>query len=499
MLRTSPSQRPHRNARPIIVACLSVGLFSISGGLNATPEDQAVAPSYATDLSTEAVSDGTVLDSAVLDNVSFDFQSIAVRAALQLMADVASLNLVVSDQVDGDITLRLDDVPWQQALTLILQAQDLAKRHVGNVLIIEPVETLRERERMAEQQRATVLAPLHTEHIRIRYADAKQLHALLTGKSTSHGSLLSARGRVMLDQRTNALLITETAEQLTTLRHMLTLLDAPVAQVSVAAHIAIVSANNSEQLGIRWAGAALNTVDGNPWVVSGSLPGINTLENNLDPTAPLNFWPAGNGLPLNVNDTLAVDLGITPAAGSLAIGYLGANVMLNLELSALESQGRSEIISQPKIVTGDKQKAVIKSGIEVPYQQSSANGETTVAFKEAVLKLEVVPTIIPDGRVLLDLVISQDSVGELVPSGSGGFIPTINTTELTTQVLVTDGDTVVLGGIFRTIDTNTETKVPWISSIPYIGRLFKKHSVSQEKREILIFITPKILDDITTP
>ena len=435
------------------------------------------------------------------EKLSLNFQDIEVRAVLQLIADFTGLNLVASDTVSGRITLRLQNVPWDQALELVLKTKGLDKRQEGNVLMVAPAAEIAERERQEIENNKQIeeLAPLQTEYIRIRYANAADLFRLFEsegGGEVSTASLLSPRGSVIVDERTNSLLVTETAQKLAEFRRVVKLLDVPVRQVLIEARIVIANSDFDEQLGIQWGGSVLADVNsGKPLIGSGSLDGVTNVGENLTPTDPLAFWPDSNGTPVTFPDALAVDLGVAGPTGSFAVGYVGTDVALAMELSALESQGRGEIVSQPKVITGDKQEAVIKSGTEVPYQESSANGETTVSFKEAVLKLEVTPSITPDDRIIMDLVINQDSVGDLVPSGSGGFVPTIDTTELTTQVLVGNGETVVLGGVFRTEDVESVSKVPVLGDIPYLGRLFKQTSVRQVKSETLIFITPRILAD----
>lgn len=436
------------------------------------------------------------------EKLSLNFQDIEIRAVLQLIADFTGLNLVASDTVTGRITLRLQNVPWDQALDLVLKTKGLDKRQDGNVLLVAPAAEIAERERQEIENNKQIeeLAPLQTEYIRIRYADATEMFKLFESDDgdgeVSTASLLSPRGSVIVDERTNSLLVTETAQKLQEFRRVVKLLDIPVRQVLIEARIVIANSDFDEQLGIRWGGSALQDVNGGkPLTISGSLDGVVNVGENLSAGAPLNFWPDLNGTPIEFPEALAVDLGVANPSGSLSVGYVGSDVALAMEISALESQGRGEIVSQPKVITGDKQEAVIKSGTEVPYQESSANGETTISFKEAVLKLEVTPSITPDDRIIMDLVINQDSVGDLVPSGEGGFVPTIDTTELTTQVLVGNGETVVLGGVFRTEDVQSEAKVPVLGDIPYVGKLFKQTSVRQVKTETLIFITPRILAD----
>ncbi|MCZ6829382.1 MAG: type IV pilus secretin PilQ family protein [Gammaproteobacteria bacterium] len=422
------------------------------------------------------------------DKLSLNFQDIEVRAVLQLIADFTELNLVASDTVSGRITLRLQNVPWDQALDLVLKTKGLDKRQIGNVLMVAPAAEIAERERQEIEANKQIaeLAPLHTEFIRIRYANASSVVGLFEAGSEEGGTLISPRGSVIVDERTNSLIITDTASKLTEIRNLIDLVDIPIRQVMIEARIVIAQSDVSRQLGIRWGGAYLDV--GNDHVTS--------ISGDLDNVVNLNESVSSGGDPsLTFPGALLVDLGVAAATGSFAVGYTSNDLFLTAELSALEASGRGEVVSQPKVITGDKQQAIIKSGTEVPYQESSASGETTTAFKEAVLALSVIPNITPDDRILLDLSINQDSVGDLVPSGSGGAIPTIDTTQLTTQVLVGNGETVVLGGVFRTEDVESVTKVPFFGDIPYVGRLFKNTTRQQTKTETLIFITPRILAD----
>jgi len=446
------------------------------------------------------------------EKLSLNFQDIEVRAVLQLIADFTSLNLVASDTVSGRITLRLQNVPWDQALDLVLKTKGLDKRQIGNVLMVAPAIEIAERERQEIENNKQIeeLAPLQTEFIRIRYAEASALYALFSAESSasteeesgpgaggSTASLLSERGSIIVDERTNTLLVTETAQKLIELRRVIQLLDVPVRQVQVEARIVIANSNFDEELGVEWGIAGINAVNGDDNLLFFGADN-SSVRNSMNSVADARLKIAnGDSLsdPVLLPSLLGVDLGVATPTGSFAVGFVDDDVQLQMELSALESQGRGEIVSQPKVITGDKQEAVIKSGSEIPYQESSANGETTVSFKEAVLKLQVTPSITPDDRIIMTLEINQDSIGDLVPSGNGGTIPTIDTTELKTQVLVGNGETVVLGGVFRTVDVEQESKVPVLGDIPYIGRLFKNTSVTQEKTETLIFITPRILAD----
>ncbi|MBP8925226.1 MAG: type IV pilus secretin PilQ [Pseudomonadales bacterium] len=434
--------------------------------------------------------------------LSLNFQDIEVRAVLQLIADFTDLNLVASDTVSGRITLRLQNVPWDQALDLILKTKGLDKRQIGNVLMVAPAAEIAERERqeIETNKQLEELAPLQTEFIKIKYADAQQLFKLFgnrsnqnvaTGASQQGGSsdslnreasILSPRGKVIVDDRTNSLMVTETADKLEELRRLIKLIDIPVRQVLIEARIVIASTDFSKELGIQWGGAYTDDK------FNGGALGVGGSRNTLD-----QIPPAGGA---TFPDALAVDLGVVgQGTSSIAIGFTSDDLILQAELSALESSGHGEIVSQPKIITGDKQKATISQGTEIPYQTSSASGETTVEFKDAVLKLDVTPHITPDGRVMMKLLINQDSVGEFINGEFGSQIPTIDTTELDTEVLVGNGQTVVLGGVFRNEEIISETKTPFLGDVPYIGRLFRKDVTKTTKTETLIFITPRILSD----
>ena len=420
------------------------------------------------------------------DRISLNFQSIEVRAVLQLIADFTELNLVASDSVTGSITLRLQNVPWDQALDLVLKTRGLDSRQIGSVLMVAPAQEIAERERQeveANKQLAE-LAPLQSEFIRIRYAKAINVVGLFEAGSEEGGSLISERGSVVVDERTNSIVVTDTAAKLAEIRDLIEKVDIPIRQVMIEARIVIASSNIDEQLGIRWGGGYLN-VSGDKFT---SIAGDTASATNL------NSQLIGGGQ-VDMPSAPFVDLGVAEATSGFAAGFTSTDLFLTAELSALEASGEGEVVSQPKVITGDKQKASIKSGTEIPYQEGAASGATTTAFKEAVLKLDVTPNITPDDRILLDLVVNQDSVGDLVPSGNGGLIPTIDTTELTTQVLVGNGETVVLGGVFKNEELVKVEKVPLLGDIPYLGNLFKSTANSQQKTETLIFITPRILSE----
>jgi len=427
--------------------------------------------------------------SYVGERISLNFQDIEVRAVLQLIADFTELNLVASDTVSGRITLRLQNVPWDQALDLVLKTKGLDKRQVGNVLMVAPAAEIAERERQEIEANRQIaeLAPLKSEFIRIRYANASDVVGLFSAGSEDGGSLVSDRGSVIVDARTNSIIITETNEKLAEIRDLIELVDIPIRQVMIEARIVIAQSDFERELGIEWGGGYIDDdLNSNVLSVSGDTGNVVGLNESVI---------AGATPSLSYPGALLVDLGVSSRTSGFAVGFTSEDLFLTAELSALEADGSGEVVSQPKVITGDKQQATIKSGTEVPYQEGSLSGQNTTSFKEAVLQLDVTPNITPDDRILLDLIVTQDSVGDLVPSGQGGFIPSIDTTELTTQVLVGNGETVVLGGVFRTEDIEKITKVPFFGDLPYIGAFFRKEANNTTKTETLIFITPRILAD----
>ena len=446
------------------------------------------------------------------ERISLNFQDIEVRAVLQLIADFTDLNLVASDTVSGNITLRLQNVPWDQALELVLRTKGLDSRRIGNVLMVAPAVEIAERERQEIESNKQIaeLAPLQSEFIRIRYAKASEVVNLFEAGSEEGGSLVSDRGSVVVDERTNSIIITDTATKLAEIRDLIERVDVPIRQVMIEARIVIASTNLDEELGIEWGGGyiGVDSSNGNIYSASGSREQVVSFnQDTVAGVTPTLNYPVQGGQQQGGNQggdgqqqqqglgAALVDLGVSQATSGFAVGFTSNDLFLTAELSALESSGPGEVVSQPKIITGDKQLATIKSGSEIPYQEGSASGATTVSFKEAVLKLEVTPNITPDDRILLDLVVNQDSLGDLVPSGTGGLIPTINTTQLTTQVLVGNGETVVLGGVFQNDEITQIRKVPFLGDIPYLGTLFKNTASKTSKTETLIFITPRILSE----
>jgi type IV pilus assembly protein PilQ len=425
--------------------------------------------------------------SYVGDRISLNFQNIEVRAVLQLIADFTDLNLVASDTVSGNITLRLQNVPWDQAMELVLKTKGLDSRQIGNVLMVAPAAEIAERERQeieANKQLAE-LAPLKSEFIQIRYAKAANVVTLFEAGSEQGGSLVSERGSVVVDERTNSIIVTDTAAKLDEIRTLIANVDIPIRQVMIEARIVIASSDVDEQLGIRWGGGYIDS----------DTDSVLSVARNIEATNAINQAVIGGTVP-TAPTTPLVDLGIASGTSGFAVGFTSDDLLLSAELSALEAAGEGEVVSQPKVITGDKQQATIKSGTEIPYQEGAASGATTTQFKEAVLQLTVTPNITPDDRILLDLVVNQDSVGELVPSANGGLVPSIDTTELTTQVLVGNGETVVLGGVFRNEETQRIQKVPVLGDLPGVGSLFRSTANTNKKVETLIFITPRILSEV---
>lgn len=405
--------------------------------------------------------------------ISMNFQDIPVRSVLQLIADFNNFNLVTTDSVQGNLTLRLDGVPWEQALDTILQVRGLDKRLDGNILLVAPASELAQQEQtvLEHRQAREVLAPLVTEFLQVNYAKAVDVVALLTNESTG---LLTERGAIAVDDRTNTLVIKDTRPSIDSIKRMLVLLDIPIKQVVIEARMVTIDDGFEEAFGVRWGYSNDSSSGRNEQSVSGTLEG---LQGDTDNSLNVNLPAAG-------------------AAGNIAfqVAKLGGGRLLDLELSALERENRAEIIASPRVTTSNQKPALIEQGTQVPF--SSANdGGTQVEFQDAVLSLKVTPQITPDNRVVLDLTITQDSIGERIPQATGGEAVAINTQSITTQVLVNDGETLVLGGIFQQNILRSVTKVPWLGDIPVVGRLFKTTSDSNKKRELIIFVTPRIVHD----
>ncbi|MDF1640191.1 type IV pilus secretin PilQ [Thalassolituus oleivorans] len=419
------------------------------------------------------------------EKLSLNFQNIEVRAVLQLIADFTGLNLVASDSVQGAITLRLQNVPWDQALDLVLKTKGLGQRQMGSVLLIAPAAEIAAREKVELEavRQVEELAPLVTEYMQLKYAKASVLATLLT----SEQGLLSERGTAVVDERTNTLLMKDTSANLEKVREAIIMLDVPVRQVLIEARIVVANTSVGKELGVKWGGASFKD-NGSNWTTAGGS------QQTLTEGSQILFDRATTGSStqtIDLTNANVVDFGATNAAAStFAIGYQTADFLLDLELSAIETEGRAEIVSQPRVITADGQTASIESGTEIPYQQASSSGATNVAFKSAVLRLEVTPQITPDDRIIMDLLINQDSVGEQTSAG-----PSINTNAVETQVLVENGETVVLGGIFRSEDVTTIRKTPFFGDLPLIGALFRYKSKTDTKSELLVFITPRLVKD----
>jgi len=422
--------------------------------------------------------------------LTLNFQDIEVRAVLQLLAETSGLNLVVSDSVTGNVTLRLENVPWDQALDIILATKGLDMRQVGNVMLVAPAPEIAARERQELEAKKDIqeLAPLRSEFLQVNYAKASDLANLLQGAGGAGGTLLSERGTVSIDDRTNTLLVYDTAERLADVRRLVAALDIPVRQVLIETRIVVANDDFSRDLGVR-LGVSYVRDRGQDGLIS-----ITGSGQAADTTVGANA--AGLPQPLlspNLLDRYNVNLPISEPAGQIGLAILGQDTLVDLELSAAQAEGRGEIVSSPRVITANQKEAVIEQGVEIPFQEAASSGATATQFKKAVLSLTVTPQITPDDRIIMDLEVTQDTVGEFVPSATGGLVPSIDTRKIITQVLVNDGETVVLGGIFETERRDAEDKVPFLGDIPGLGRLFKRNNSISNKRELLIFVTPKIL------
>ncbi len=441
--------------------------------------------------------------------ITLNFQDIQVRSVLQLIADVSNLNIVVSDSVTGSLTLRLTNVPWDQALDIVLETKNLDMRRSGNVIWIAPTAEIAQREQQILRARADrqTLEPLRTAMISVSYANASELAALIRSASSSEEQgLLSARGAVSVDQRTNTLLISDTLERIDEVRTLVAELDRPVRQVLIESRIVIARHDFNYELGVRFGvSAAREDGRGNVFSTSGSSTALDQMNNmaiinrrnGTGSSLPVNQpGAAGSGIVTpSLNDRLNVNLPATNPAGRLGFSILAADYLLDLELSALETEGNGEVISTPRVITANQAEAFIKQGVEIPYEEATSAGATSVQFQEAVLELRVTPLITPDNRVQLDLGVKQDTVGEIFQTGRGGTVPSIDTRELATKVLVENGQTVVLGGIFQEERNYQTSKVPVLGDVPVLGHLFRRRANDEQKRELLIFVTPSILDD----
>ncbi|WP_271409542.1 type IV pilus secretin PilQ [Pseudomonas sp. Q1-7] len=412
------------------------------------------------------------------EKLSLNFQDIDVRSVLQLIADFTDLNLVASDTVQGNITLRLQNVPWDQALDLVLKTKGLDKRKVGNVLLVAPADEIaaRERQELESQKQIAELAPLRRELIQVNYAKAADIAKLFQSVTSGDPSAVGTdeRGSITVDDRTNSIIAYQTQDKLDELRRIVTQLDIPVRQVMIEARIVEANVDYDKALGVNWRGASIGD---NNFVVGGGGAGR--------PAA----GQAGN---VNLANAPFVDLGASGATSSIGIGFITDNTILDLELSAMEKTGNGEIVSQPKVVTSDKETAKILKGAEIPYQEASSSGATSTSFKEAALSLEVTPQITPDNRIIMEVKVTKDAP-DFANALNG--VPPINKNEVNAKVLVNDGETIVIGGVFSNTQTKAVDKVPFLGDLPFLGRMFRRDVVQDKKAELLVFLTPRIMNN----
>jgi type IV pilus assembly protein PilQ len=428
------------------------------------------------------------------ERLTLNFQDIDARAVLQLLADISGRNIVVSDTVSGNVTLRLQNVPWDQAMDIVLATKGLDMRENGNVIIVAPAAEIAAREKADLEARKEIeqLEPLYSEFLQVNYAKASDIASLI-GKGGDN-SLLSTRGTVAIDDRTNTLLLKDTADHIADIRRLVAKLDIPVRQVLIESRIVVVNDDFSRDLGIRWGFTGITDRSDGLVAVSGNASGTDTIVqsgidniNNGDPLFPV-------ALP-SLADRLNVNMPVANPAGSFALAILDDDYLVDLELSAAQAEGNGEVISSPRVITANQKEAKIQQGVEIPYREASSSGATTTQFKDAVLSLTVTPQITPDDRIIMDLYVTKDSVGEQVSDGFGGSVPSIDTRSVQTQVLVDNGQTVVLGGIYETEKGEQVTKVPFLGDIPFLGALFRSTRAVSNKSELLIFVTPKILNE----
>ena len=432
------------------------------------------------------------------EKISLSFQSIDVRSLLQIIADVAQTNMVVSDSVTGQIAMRLQNVPWDQALDIILRTKGLGQRKSGNVILVAPLDELAQREKadLENEKQKVQLAALRSEIIQVNYAKASELASLIKSKDNS---VLSERGSVTVDERTNTMLVLETRDKLGEIRALVQRLDIPVRQVLIESRIVVARSNFDREFGARFGFSGNRTRDGgNGGLISTSGSGEGT--NTALTGSPTGLPSIGGSTPAPraagaIGDRYNVNLPVANPAGSIALAILGRNSLIDLELSALQSEGKGEVISSPRVITANGKQAAIEQGREIPFQNATSSGATAVQFKKAVLSLNVTPQITPDNRVIMDLAVTNDSQGTDVAQSGGGSAPAIDTRKVTTQVLVDNGQTVVLGGIYEQTSNDSVTKVPLLGDIPVLGVLFRNKIKIQNKTELLIFITPKILSE----
>ena len=435
--------------------------------------------------------------------LSMEFQDVEIRSVLDILAQFTEMNIVASDSVAGNITLRLINVPWDQALDIILKSKNLGKRENGNVILVAPSTELAEQEArdLEAQQAVESFAPLRTEYIRLSYAKAPDVLTLISqgsgssggsnSNSTDNNTLLSNRGTVTVDERTNTLIIKDVAESIENIHKLIGKIDIPVRQVMIEARIVSATDSFSKEIGVRWGILSNGAANNRNLLVGGSNQTLWDLKDfDIETTTVNGQTVSYPSYDITRPDNLNVDLGVANPAGSIAFGLLSmSDVMLDLELSALQADNRGEVISTPKILTADKQTAKVSSGTQIPYQEASASGATTTSFKEAALSLEATPNITPDGKIGLQLLITNGT-----PTIINNQVA-IAEDSISTNVIVEDGQTVVLGGVFKNRTNNGVDKVPFLGDLPYIGRAFRKDVRSNSKEELLIFVTPKLIND----
>ncbi|PKM29403.1 MAG: type IV pilus secretin PilQ [Gammaproteobacteria bacterium HGW-Gammaproteobacteria-11] len=422
------------------------------------------------------------------EKLSLNFQNIEVRSVLQLIADFTDLNLVASDTVQGSITLRLQNVPWDQALDLVLKTKGLDQRKIGNVLLVAPAEEIaaRERQELEALRQVAELAPLRKEIIQLNYAKASDIASLYEDNENEGTLADDMRGSVIFDDRTNTLLVTLTQERIDELRRIVTQLDIPVRQVMIEARIVEANVGFDRALGVRWGG---NVRMGDRFSLFGQ-DGQTGVDDSAEDQSTAGF----QGRPTRPFNTPFVDMGLAAgmSTSGIGIGFITDNTILDLQLSAMESTGNGEIISQPKVVTSDKETAKILKGSEIPYQEASSSGATTTAFAEAVLSLEVTPQITPDNQVIMEVIVTKDEP-DFTNEVNG--VPTIRKNEVNATILVGDGETIVIGGVFSSETQNGVEKVPFLGDLPILGRAFRRDITSETKSELLIFLTPRIINN----
>jgi len=433
------------------------------------------------------------------EKLSLNFQDIDVRSVLQLIADFTDLNLVASDTVSGNITLRLQNVPWDQALDLVLKTKGLDKRQVGNVLLVAPAEEIaaRERQELESQRQIAELAPLRREVVQVNYAKAADIAQLF--QSVANNAVSGEdRGSIAVDDRTNNIIAYQTQDRLDELRRIVAQLDIPVRQVMIEARIVEANVDYDKSLGVRWGGNLWAGDKWNAWGKNGQLgvaddpnasgkPG----EEGYVPSQQVGRFPGIREVPLN---TPFVDMGAVGATSGIGLGFVTNNAILDLQLSAMEKTGNGEVVSQPKVVTADKETAKILKGSEVPYQEASSSGATSTSFKEAALSLEVTPQITPDNRIIMEVRVTKDEP-DFSQAASTGGVPAIRKNEVNAKVLVSDGETIVIGGVFSNTQSKSVDKVPLLGDLPFVGRVFRRDLVQDRKSELLVFITPRILNN----